>query len=103
MALSETGRSWFADLAGPDALAPRGRRPLVRTCLAWTERRSHLGGSLGAVLRDQLVERVWITTTPAHRAVTLTPQGAQALAERLGVELHPLPLWSTATAEGDTS
>ena len=101
LAVTEAGRSWFVDLAGPDALRPRGRRPLVRTCLDWTERRDHLGGHLGAVLRDQLVQRSWVTTTATDRAVTLTPQGAQALAERLGMEFgppHPRP--SPLTPDG---
>jgi len=90
LALTDAGRSWFADLAGVDALHPRGRRPLIRTCLDWTERRSHLGGTLGAALCHQLRQRAWITTTPRHRAVTLTPEGALALTDRLGLDLHAL-------------
>ena len=101
LSLSESGRSWFVDLAGPDALRPRGRRPLVRTCLDWTERRDHLGGTLGAVLRHELERRAWITTTPADRAVTLTPQGKRALAERLGMEFGaPYPQPSPLTPDG---
>ena len=103
LSLSETGRSWFTDLAGPDALRPRERRPLVRTCLDWTQRRGHLGGHLGAVLHDQLVERAWITTSTVDRAVTLTPEGGRALAERLGVHLDTAHPRSTATADGGAS
>ncbi|HUG84053.1 MAG TPA: metalloregulator ArsR/SmtB family transcription factor, partial [Euzebya sp.] len=64
LVLTDSGRAWFIDLAGDAALQPVGGRPLLRTCLDWTERRSHLGGILGAELCHQLVERSWITRAP---------------------------------------
>ena len=54
LVLTAAGRSWFTDLAGADALRPSTSRPLLRTCLDWTERRPHLAGHLGAVLCRQL-------------------------------------------------
>ncbi len=84
LALTPAGRDWFTDLAGAAAVTSRGSRPLLRTCLDWTERRSHLGGSLGATLCRELVEREWVTRSNGSRAVTLTPSGAQALAGLLG-------------------
>lgn len=98
LALTSAGRVWFADLAGAGALHPSGTRPLVRTCLDWTERRSHLGGSLGAALCHQLLERAWITRTAQHRGVTLTPTGAQALADRLNLDLRALREQPSAAA-----
>jgi DNA-binding transcriptional ArsR family regulator len=83
--LTAAGRSWFTDLAGPEALAPPKTRPLVRTCLDWTERRPHLAGALGAVLLRQLVARSWVRPRPGSRALQVTPQGEQALAELLGI------------------
>ncbi|HUG86394.1 MAG TPA: hypothetical protein VMM13_17640, partial [Euzebya sp.] len=69
------------------ALQPVGGRPLLRTCLDWTERRSHLGGILGAELCHQLVERSWITRAPHNRAVSVTPAGVQALHDLLALRL----------------
>jgi DNA-binding transcriptional ArsR family regulator len=87
LALTPAGRAWFTDLAGEDALRPRGSRPLLRTCLDWTERRTHLGGVLGAVLCRQLIERDWVVRTRNYRAIAVTSLGADALSERLGVTI----------------
>jgi DNA-binding transcriptional ArsR family regulator len=87
--VTATGRSWFEDLAGPDVLRHESSRPLVRTCLDWTERRPHLGGALGAILHQQLTARCWITRCPGSRAVRITPAGGRALESLLGVTLAP--------------
>lgn len=87
LVLTPAGRVWFTEVVGDPALHPGGSRPLLRTCLDWTERRNHLGGALGAALCHEFTERAWITRTPAHRAVTLTPVGTQALADLLKVNI----------------
>lgn len=84
LAVTEAGRSWFTDLAGPRALTARSR-PLVRACLDWTERKTHLGGALGAVLYQQLAARGWVAQRPGSRAVRLTAEGERGLASLLGV------------------
>jgi len=86
LALTPPGRSWFVELAEPGVLR-HTRRRLLRTCLDWTERGSHLGGVLGAALRTQLLERDWITTTPQHRAVTITTAGRRALTDLLDLDV----------------
>lgn len=86
LALTTAGRSWFMDLAGPDVLRPPRSRPLVRTCLDWTERKPHLAGALGAVLHRQLVSRSWVRPCQGSRAVRVTPDGELALGELLGAE-----------------
>lgn len=90
LALTTAGRSWFTDLAGPDALRPARSRPLVRSCVDWTERKSHLAGALGAVLHQQLVGRSWVRPCPGSRAVRITPIGELALGELLGASLPDL-------------
>jgi hypothetical protein len=86
MALTKAGRSWFTDLAGPAALRPSRSRPLLRSCLDWTERRPHLGGALGAVLLREMVSRSWVVPCAGSRAVRLTQAGELAVAELLGVD-----------------
>jgi DNA-binding transcriptional ArsR family regulator len=102
LALTAAGRSWFIDLAGPDVLRPRRSRPLVRSCLDWTERRPHLAGALGAVLYQQLVGRSWVRSCRDSRAVRVTPEGELAIGELLGAELPGLgpaqPTARSATA-----
>jgi DNA-binding transcriptional ArsR family regulator len=97
LALTAAGRSWFTDLAGPDALRPPRSRPLVRTCLDWTERNSHLAGALGAVLCQQFLGRSWVRTCPGSRAVRVTTEGESAIGELLGAQL-PVFGASTTTA-----
>lgn len=82
--LSDRGRRWFSTLLGPGCLAPPGRRPLVRTCIDWTERRPHLGGALGAGLASHFADRGWVVGSTTDRAVTLSPAGRGALAHLWG-------------------
>lgn len=88
LTLTAAGRSWFADLGGPDVLRPPRTRPLLRTCIDWTERRQHLAGALGAVLHSQLLARSWIRHCQGSRAVRLTPAGETALADLLGIDVR---------------
>lgn len=83
--------SLYDALVGETALRPRGSRPLVRTCLDWTERRHHLGGALGAVLHHQLVARGWVVPSARHRAVSLTDAGVHALDHLLDLDLSTVP------------
>lgn len=91
LTLTPAGRAWFVELAGDGALQGGGSRPLLRTCLDWTERRPHLGGVLGAALCRQFVARSWISRAQGHRAVTVTPAGARALTDLLGLDLPSGP------------
>lgn len=58
----------------------RLRRPLVRTCPDWTERRAHLGGALGAALATRCLEQGWVRRRPTGRGLQVTRPGEQALA-----------------------
>ncbi|MEV0156768.1 winged helix-turn-helix domain-containing protein [Micromonospora sp. NPDC050686] len=84
LAITPEGRARLAALGVAVEPEPGSRRPLVRDCLDWTERRSHLAGTLGAVLCRHLFEQGW-TVRGAGRAVRLTPAGTAALTELLGV------------------
>ncbi|MEV6974955.1 winged helix-turn-helix domain-containing protein [Kitasatospora sp. NPDC093806] len=89
LALTERGRAWLAEL-GVELPARAGRaggRPLVRSCLDWTERRGHLGGAFGAALCRTALDRAWVERIGSGRALRVTPDGARALHDLLGVEL----------------
>ena len=91
--LTESGVDW---LTGPLGVNPEvlraSRRPVARECLDWTERRSHLAGTAGAQLRLRLAGNDWIRRTGSGRAVRLTPAGAAALHELLGLEADAMEL-----------
>jgi DNA-binding transcriptional ArsR family regulator len=85
--LSEGGVGFLRDALGV-TLAPRGgRRPLCRICLDWSERRPHLGGRVGAALRDRAIELGWIELRPHTRAVTLTEAGRAGFGQTFGFAL----------------
>jgi DNA-binding transcriptional ArsR family regulator len=102
LTVTAAGRSWFTELAGPEALRS-GSRPLVRACLDWTERRSHLAGSLGAELYQQLVARGWVLRLGGSRAVRVTADGELALDQLLGVRLTSPRAASPGTASPRTA
>jgi len=61
-----------------------GRRPMVRSCLDWTERRPHLAGALGHAVLDALLARQWVMRRPGDRALQVTPTGDAELESLLG-------------------
>ncbi len=83
-ALTERGARWFGDV-GID-LSARGRRPLVRGCLDWTERRPHLAGVAGARLCGHALGAGWCVRIGSERAVKVTADGERALYTLLGIE-----------------
>lgn len=82
-ALTGDGARWFAALG--IALPSATRRPLVRSCLDWTERRPHLAGAAGAALCSHALNSGWITRIGSGRAVALTGTGRNAIQEHLGL------------------
>lgn len=57
------------------------RRPLCRSCLDWSARRTHLAGSLGQELLSRFESLGWARREPGTRVVQFTDQGeAQLLA-----------------------
>ncbi|MFJ9946559.1 ArsR/SmtB family transcription factor [Kitasatospora sp. NPDC091207] len=91
LAVTAAGREWLAGLGVglPARTGRAGGRPLVRGCLDWTERRSHLGGVFGAVLCRAALDRAWVERIGSGRALRVTPAGDRALRELLGVALDP--------------
>jgi DNA-binding transcriptional ArsR family regulator len=87
-AITGAGLDWLAGALGIDVDALRAaRRPLVRSCIDWTERRPHLAGGAGAALCGQFFAKGWIKRTGTTRAVMVTRSGEQALSTLVGVDL----------------
>jgi DNA-binding transcriptional ArsR family regulator len=62
------------------------RRSYAHPCMDRTERRPHLGGSLGAALADRFLELGWIERFPGSRALRVTPAGRRGLRATFGIE-----------------
>jgi DNA-binding transcriptional ArsR family regulator len=68
----------FFKAVGIDVDALRGKkRPMCRACLDWSERRTHLAGSLGAAILDKLLAEKWVRREAHSRAISFTPPGRQ--------------------------
>jgi DNA-binding transcriptional ArsR family regulator len=85
--LGSEAAAGFAEIGVDLAALEDRRRPTLRACLDWTERRDHLAGGLGAAIAQELIGRGWIRTREATRIVTLTARGARGLRDWIGVEL----------------
>ncbi|MFH8367144.1 ArsR/SmtB family transcription factor [Streptomyces sp. NPDC018031] len=85
-ALTDAGMGWFGEL-GIDLAAARGRRPLVRSCLDWTERKPHLAGAAGAALCRHALDTGWCVRIGSRRALRVTEEGRRAFRELLGVRV----------------
>jgi hypothetical protein len=88
--ITRAGLDWLAADLGIDTHAlSAARRPLVRSCLDWTERRPHLGGGVGAAICGAFFARGWIRRTGTSRAVVVTPAGELALGRASGIVSLP--------------
>ena len=78
--LTRSGEDFLADFGVDLAGASHSRRPLCKTCLDWSQRRSHLAGAVGAALLTQIYDRKWAVRDKVSRAVLFTPQGTSRFA-----------------------
>lgn len=83
LALTAKGRAFFTDFGIDLARLDKGRRPVCRACLDWSERHSHLGGGLGAAILDRLIEKRWVRRD-AGRVLTFTCEGVEGFEAALG-------------------
>jgi hypothetical protein len=87
IALTGAGSEWVASELGIDTDALRaGRRPLVRVCVDWTERRPHLAGAIGAQICRRFDDRGWVRRIGGGRAILVTPTGQTALRDLLAID-----------------
>jgi DNA-binding transcriptional ArsR family regulator len=84
--VSDSGIAFFEKF-GVDLAARGCRRIFCRPCIDWTERRPHLGGSVGAALAQRCFDLDWLKRMRESRALTLTPAGRRGLSETFGVSL----------------
>lgn len=100
----EPGKAGAADEVTPYELSPAGtallqalgvqlqqpaksRRQYACACLDWSERKSHLGGYLGAALLDMMLAQQWLQREPDDRVLHLTAKGRKALHRHFALQL----------------
>lgn len=84
LVLTDAGRGFVTDFGiDLDALTAR-RSPLCRECLDWSERRTHLAGSLGRALLTRIEDLGWARRERPGRVIRFTPEGERRFTEFLG-------------------
>jgi DNA-binding transcriptional ArsR family regulator len=78
--LTEKGRAFVSDFGIEIGRLDCQRMPLCRECLDWSERRSHLAGSLGRAFLSRFEEKRWARRERGTRIVHFTPPGEKAFA-----------------------
>lgn len=56
---------------------PKSNRPMCRSCLDWSERRTHLAGRLGRAILERLLQESWARRLPQSRVIRFSPEGAR--------------------------
>ncbi|MCY1231573.1 Helix-turn-helix domain protein [compost metagenome] len=81
LALTPAGQSRIEALGIDYASLKKSRRPICRTCLDWSERRSHLAGSLGEALLTLFIDKGWAKREANSRAIRFTANGDKTFSE----------------------
>ena len=85
--VTESGVAFLQELGIDLAAARQRRRVFCRPCLDWTERRLHLGGSIGAALAQRCFDLKWLERMRGSRALVVTPRGHRGLKDVFGLSL----------------
>src|SRR5258705_4840930 len=85
LTVTDAGVAWLGNLS-IDVTSLSRSRPMVRGCLDWTERRTHLAGAVGAALCQRALDQHWVERIGSGRALKVTARGQPALRELLGID-----------------
>jgi DNA-binding transcriptional ArsR family regulator len=83
--ITAEGETLFESFGIDVGAARASRRRLAYACVDWSERRPHVGGTLGAALLGLAVRRKWVVRDLDSRILSVTPVGRREMRARLGV------------------
>ncbi len=73
--LTDAGQEFISALGIEVDILKNSRRPLCKSCLDWSARRSHLAGSLGTALLDYIYNKGWARRLNEVRVVEFSKKG----------------------------
>ena len=91
LTLTPAGAAFLAGFGIDVAELSGARRPLCRSCLDWSVRRSHLAGALGAALLGRVFQLGWARRVPDTRVVHFTPAGRARFLKTFATPVPPPP------------
>lgn len=62
------------------------RRPLCKSCLDWSARRTHLAGALGSALLERFYELGWATREESSRIIEFSTKGEKEFRQAFPLE-----------------
>jgi len=75
LVLTDRGRSFVTQLGIDIGALEKSRRPVCKSCLDWSARRSHLAGGLGTLLLQRFYNLGWAKRENDTRIVNFTRKG----------------------------
>jgi len=85
LSLTPKGEKFFREFGIETDTLETERRPLCRSCLDWSMRRSHLAGALGGALLARVYALDWAKRDRKSRAVIFTPRGEKRFREEFRI------------------
>ncbi|MEM9787184.1 MAG: winged helix-turn-helix domain-containing protein [Pseudomonadota bacterium] len=76
--LTASGAAFARDFGIDVDALENARAPLCRSCLDWSERRTHLAGSLGRAMLTRMEEAGWVRRDRDSRVLLFNPKGLAA-------------------------
>ena len=76
--LTASGQEFIAQFGVDLEALTKQRAPLCRSCLDWSERRTHLAGSLGRAMLTKMEQSGWAKRDNQSRALIFSQAGAAA-------------------------
>lgn len=80
--LTDKGHEFVSDLGINVEALRSNRRPMCKSCLDWSARRSHLAGALGTALLDHFYLKGWAKRQQGTRIVSFSKTGEFAFAKQ---------------------
>ncbi|OUS39446.1 transcriptional regulator ['Osedax' symbiont bacterium Rs2_46_30_T18] len=84
--LTAQGLDFFADI-GASIAQGKSKRPLCKSCLDWSERRSHLAGITGQWILNDLFKQGWARKDLDSRVVQFTQQGLRLFSKKYSIDI----------------
>lgn len=78
LSLGSAGLEFMVHLGLTQSELDRGKAPLCRECLDWSQRRSHLAGRLGRMILARLIALNWLGRIEGSRALRVSASGRRA-------------------------
>jgi len=80
--LTDSGAGLMADFGIDIAPLASSRRPMCRSCLDWSARRTHLAGSLGVAILNHVYDLGWARREEGSRVIAFNPDGERQFLKR---------------------